>query len=123
MAAIVAADIDEPSDPKIYPTSRGKLLQAEEYRKIFNRVDKNQDGKIDKNEFWKDGGNGAHRKAFGKNFDLDGDGTIDIHEFPYFYDVISKKSHVEHKDVALSVMFDKIDTDNDGSLSLDEMMN
>ena len=113
-AAVKAADIGGPTNAEINPSSK-----VEKYRQKFEHFDLNQDGKITLDEYNTD--TEINLEVFNMSFDLNGDGTIDIHEFAAQLGEIEDKNQEEKDSLVVNSIFNNIDADNDGIVSLDEL--
>ena len=121
IAAVNAAVIDGPTNAQ-HGRSHSTRFPAEVYSQAFEGLDVNQDGKIELSEL-----NHDAASTFGvtammiKRCDQDGDALIDREEFPQFFDMqLLPKNEKEEQNK--SFMFEHIDADGDGSISLAEML-
>eukprot|EP00092_Neocalanus_flemingeri_P000651 GFUD01000693.1.p1 GENE.GFUD01000693.1~~GFUD01000693.1.p1 ORF type:complete len:3364 (-),score=1087.83 GFUD01000693.1:1093-10800(-) len=122
-----------PSASDIVEKFRGKYKNVNDVRAAFKRFDKNGDGALEKDEL------AAALKSSGESYtdievnaifslgDIDGDGEITLEEFialmsPSASSVVQRISKTFKNLNDVKAAFKKIDTDNDGLLSKQEMM-
>jgi len=105
------------------------MAHCTHYREIFNRFDKNKDGKISKDEIrdaMKEMGlnpSDAECSAILQKADSNQDGYVQWNEFEAFLNALPK--HVHETCTArcdLRARFKSLDTDNNGFLTEDELL-
>ncbi|KAK2652441.1 hypothetical protein Ddye_012297 [Dipteronia dyeriana] len=103
------------------------LGSTEEVRKVFNKFDKNGDGKISVDEL-KDilralgtKPSAEEVKRIMQEIDKDGDGYIDLDEFTEFHSVTGGGSAVDGSSKELKDAFDLFDVDKNGVISVSEL--